>query len=202
MNIADIQTKLLSGNLKVRYHSGVGFMQAYLTNDIRLHVWHPDLPGELEAFGNRHDHRFDLKSNILLGGVVDTQFETVSGMGLFDIYTVKPAHFEDPAIPELQSTMNNFGILSIMKHKEGDFYHMPSGVFHESRAEGLTVTVMRKSNQVEAWARILATPDQEPEHAMAYKPSQTLLDQLFFSALRKLGSDANDTIEQLTLAFP
>jgi hypothetical protein len=198
MNIRDIETNLIEGRLHVRFHNGVGFMQAYLTDDVRLHVWHPDITVPLESFGNRHDHRFDLESHVLLGAVVDTQFVQLGGKGNFDIYTVKPAHFGETPVPVLTGSEESYAVMCPIKHSAGWMYELPKGVMHESRTEGLTVTIMRKSNQSENWARILATPQQIPEHGMARKPKQALLDQLFFSALRKLPLEANEVIHQMT----
>ncbi len=202
MNIKDIESRLMEGSLKVRYHTGVGFMQAYLTEDVRLHVWHPELPPVQEAFGNRHNHRFDLASYILLGKVIDIRFsQLIQNLGIennWRIYEVMPAHLNQTPIPNLIEHYCNFEIESARQYTQGESYDLPAGKFHQSIAEGLTVTIMQKSNQSEKWARILASRQQIPEHAMFRKPSQILLDQLFFSALRKLPKEANATIERLT----
>lgn len=202
MNVQDIYSKLEDGSLKVRYHTGVGFMQAYLTEDVRLHVWHPQLPPELEAFGCRHDHRFDLESHVLLGSVVDTQFKSCDkGGGTFDMYTVKPAHFGDTPVPKLTHNFISLEVVHFHKINQGGTYYCQKGVIHESRATPLAVTIMKKTNQSNQWARILASYGQTPEHAMARKPQQSLLDALFADALRALPKEANAVIEQLTLAL-
>lgn len=198
MNIKDIETRLLEGRLDVRYHNGVGMMQAYLTEDVRMHVWHPELTTPLESFGNRHDHRFSLESIILLGAIVDIQYQELDGEGPFNIYEVKPAHFGDTPTPQLLSCEHAFSPESIQKHCTGDRYWVPKRIVHETRAEGLTVTIMRKFDQEEQWARIIATKDQQPEHAMLRKPDKALMQQLFFSALRKLPTVANSDIAFLT----
>jgi hypothetical protein len=197
MNIRDIEQLLMDGKLNVRFHNGVGMMQAYLTDNVRLHVWHPELTVPLESFGNRHDHRFDLESHILLGAIVDTKFRHIRGIGPFNVYTVKPAHFGDTPKPMRMMTNVAFLPIRICKFVQGEKYNVCRGVVHETRAEGLTVTLMHKSNQTEEWADIIATTHQEPEHAMLRKPPQELLDQLFFSALRKLPIEANETIRKV-----
>jgi len=45
---------------KPRFH-GVGFVQLYLTKNLRLNVWHPDLPPTVKN-AVFHDHKFDLFS--------------------------------------------------------------------------------------------------------------------------------------------
>ncbi len=198
--IKDIENSLVSGELKVRYHTGVGFMQAYINSEVRLHVWHPELPGEVEAFGSRHNHRFDLSSTVLLGAVADTSLRVSQELhaypGQFRLYEVQPAHLDDTSAPVRVGGPVHVEISSVRKLLKGATYYIPRGEFHESRAEGLTVTIVEKYNQIDTPAQILAHRTQVPEHAMLRKPSQVLINQLFFSALRKLGPDALDVVER------
>lgn len=190
---------VLKGILRPRYHAGVGMLQAYLTESIRLHVWHPDLPQKLEAFGNRHNHRFDLQSSVLMGTIVDIAFrpEPAHHNGQFYVYEVMPAHYgKTPAPHLLTDVRHNLVMKHARRFEAGITYTIQRGDFHETRAEGLTVTLMRKSNQVETWARIVAHQSQEAVHGMDHDIPQHVLDQCFFSALRKLPDSAWEVIEK------
>jgi hypothetical protein len=159
---------VLSGDLKPRFHNGVGFAQVYVTPDVRLHIWHPDLPAEPEGFGCRHDHRFDFTSTVLKGAVTNVWLDYMVGpLGTFARYKVQPAHL-GPAVPEIVEGEEKVTplITDVQVIREGETYSFPKRVFHESRGHGVTVTVMRKFNQENSWAGILAPIGQTPEHGM------------------------------------
>jgi hypothetical protein len=159
---------LTDGGLKPRYHNGVGFAQVYITDDVRLHFWHPDFPSEPEAFGNRHNHRFDMESHVLMGAVTNIRLEPLwlgLGDGGFDVYAVQPAHL-GAAVPVLDERGVGLEISDIEVIRAGQSYTFPKRAYHESRGHGVTVTVMKKSNQESAFAGIIALRGQTPEHGM------------------------------------
>lgn len=201
MNLSQIYTGLFDGSLVPRYHTGVGMIQLYLTDTIRLHVFHPELPAKLEAFGNRHNHRFDLVSTVLLGAIVDIQLTPYHYVaGKFKLYGVTPAHlYTGQEVPVLAEAANYAVEMSgIRKITEGHSYSMSAGEYHETRAEGLTVTLMEKSNQVDIHARIIGHLGQKVGHAMEEKPSPAWLISLFTSALDHLSIAACKLIESET----
>lgn len=202
MKMSEIYFRLLEGTLLPRYHSGVGMIQLYLTDTVRLHVFHPELRARAEAFGNRHSHRFDMTSTVLLGTVIDSviSVETAFHTGHFRLYDVTPAHlFNGDQIPTPADDIRyNMVVRDINVYGAGALYKVPAGAYHETRTEGLTVTLMKKSNQVEEHAKIIAHEDQRIVHAMASPPSQILLNQLFWHALRRLSKEAGYYIENQT----
>ena len=175
-----VRVGLLNGTLKPRYHGGVGFAQVYLNEDVRLHLWHPELPTEPESFGCRHNHRFDFTSTVLLGAVTNIFLgvtpgsdkiagsgeEVVDGYGYFDEWRVMPAHLgsAEPTVIQrgLDLTINAIEVV-----RAGETYQFPKRVYHESRGHGVTLTVMKKFNQEETWAGIIAPAGQPPQHGMA-----------------------------------
>lgn len=201
MLMSQIYAGLLDGSLVPRYHAGVGMIQLYLTDTIRLHVFHPSLPAKLEAFGNRHNHRFDLLSTVLLGAIVDVQLSPrYHPPGKFRLYEVTPAHlYTGKEVPVLADASNYIlEMTGIRKVTEGHFYSMAAGEFHETRAEGLTVTLMEKSNQVDTHARIIGHQGQKVGHAMEEKPYQPRVVTLFSQALAQLSPEACTLIEART----
>src|SRR5690348_2835579 len=60
-------------------HAGFGALQAYIREggerELRVHLWHPSLikPG-IEESGLCHDHRFYMRSSVLAGAILQTEF--------------------------------------------------------------------------------------------------------------------------------
>lgn len=202
MKMSEIFEGILNGSLVPRFHAGVGMMQLYLTESVRLHVFHPDLPAHLEAFGNRHNHRFDMTSHVLMGTIVDIPLKVEPSffVGNFELYLVTPAHLytgtEKPQ--RLDDNYYDIKLGKITRVARGQSYTMGRGEYHETRSEGLTVTLVTKSDQHGDFACIVAHRGQSIAHAMADSPPLHVLKQLVFSSLRKLSPEAKDFIEKST----
>ncbi len=191
INVADILRGLTNEDLIPRYHHGVGFGQLYITEHIRLHVWHPDFSTEPEAFGCRHNHRFDMHSKVLLGAVTNIILEPQNeNAGKFRLYDVKPAHFGHTPMPTLaDSEYYSLMISDAYIVSAGDEYQMRRRVFHEGRGHGKTITLVTKSNQSDRWAQIVARVDQTPTHGMTCKINPIFLRDCFIDALAYLDKD-------------
>lgn len=189
-NIFDrIENQILADTLDIRYHSGIGFMQAYISPHVRIHVWHPELPGEIGAFGCLHDHRFDLESHVLYGTICNTMYRahSLAYEDNFSRYRVQPAHLGPK---ELQYIGNaDLNMLSRNIHNVGSIYTVPMHIFHETNVKGLTVTLMVKKNQSPHEASVIAPVWQKPVHIMDSQPSKTVMRQLFFNAIRKINRE-------------
>ncbi len=120
--------------------------------------------------------------------------------GKFKLYNVTPAHLYDGTQKPELANENAFEIRlgEIRRIEARQFYDMKKWDYHETRAEGLTVTLMGKSNQEDGHAKIIGHKDQKIGHAMEEMPDQILVNQLFFSALRKLPEWAVEFIESET----
>lgn len=206
-----VRVGLLTGKLKPRYHAGVGFAQVYLTEDVRLHVWHPELPTEPESFGCRHDHRFDFTSTVLLGAVTNIFLsitdgarqtansgdEVVPGYGFFDEWEVMPAHLGS-AEPTIRQCGVDLHIDGIQLLRAGETYSFPKRRYHESRGHGLTCTVMKKFNQEDTWAGIVAPKGQPPQHGMAGPPVDSdFLVGRFLDAIDRIDDAGWDRVQHL-----
>lgn len=159
---------LRDGTLKPRYHNGIGFAQVYLDKEVRLHVWRQEFPNIPEAFGTRHNHRYDFISTVLVGAMTNITLDyRYNPTGYFRLYKIQPAHL-GPADPILDETVAYDIVVSkIEVVPAGESYTFPKGVYHEGRSNGITATILKKLNQEDSWAGILAPADQEPEHGMA-----------------------------------
>lgn len=200
-----VRVGLLTGKLKPRYHAGVGFAQLYLSDDVRLHVWHPELPTEPESFGCRHDHRFDFTSTVLLGAVTNIFLSITPGMtsvseegcGFFDEWEVMPAHLGS-AEPTIRQRGVDLHIDGIQLLRAGETYSFPKRRYHESRGHGLTCTVMKKFNQEDTWAGIVAPAGQPPMHGMAGPPVDSdFLVGRFLDAIDRIDAAGWDRVQHL-----
>jgi hypothetical protein len=191
---------ILSGELKPRFHNGVGFAQVYITPEVRLHVWHPDLPAEPEGFGCRHDHRFNFTSTVLVGAMTNLWLDYYEDSdGAFAIYRVQPAHL-GAKLPEREDgdDLLDVVIRKIQVVRAGETYSFPKRVFHESRGHGTTVTCMRKFDQEDTWAGILAPIEQTPEHGMERCTiDDAALKHLVFQTLSGIPLDAWDHVQRM-----
>lgn len=181
---ADLRASVAAAmpHLKWRYN-GLGVLQAYLFEgefeEARVHVWHPSLekPG-IRFSGKIHDHRFDLRSTVLLGTIGHVEYKlTPHPQGHWETHDVVNARkamldgspfkggLYDGAVVRTGDTFN----VKTMPwtFRERDVYLYPKGCFHESYTNELAVTLVRKTNQEERRARILAPRDHEVTHAFA-----------------------------------
>src|SRR5207247_2472489 len=61
-------------------HHGIGVLQAYVSANVRVHIWHDRLllSGMRES-GAIHDHRFRLESTILVGALTNREYSLSTG---------------------------------------------------------------------------------------------------------------------------
>lgn len=158
-------------------HNGLGLLQAYVhegaTDELRVHVWHSSLRRTgIEKSGLLHDHRFDLTSSVLVGAVRQVEYEPISTpFGNWQLHSVVPARKALAAsgtcdglvseLPERYSINTSSVIVSA-----GESYFFPKFAFHGTHTESeLVVTLVAKSAQEEAQARILAPWGEPVVHA-------------------------------------
>jgi len=150
-------------------HHGIGALQAYVSETVRIHVWHDTLvlPGMRES-GAIHDHRFDLESTVLVGALTNREYsEDLSHgipLGEFDMYEVLKSK---DRIAELRKVATR-RFISVRETEltEGCTYTYPKRRFHESIHRGTTVTLVTKSNQEDFPPRILAPAGTKPVNAL------------------------------------
>ena len=173
-NYADLLVALWPG-LKWR-HTGIGALQAYIregdARELRVHIWHPSLmkPG-IEDSGLCHDHRFDMRSSVLTGKIIQTEFA---------LEPDPDGDWETHSVLHARSAMAKGGSFHQGPVATGDYYRRQATVFevsagqgytfdkfafHESRAEGVTITLVEKLAQEKVDARILAPRGKPVVHA-------------------------------------
>lgn len=105
---------------------GLGFIQLKLTNDTRIHFWHPDLLADTPE-EELHDHRYRFHSHILLGEITHEEwFIENAPDGDHEIVQVscKPGDSKDP-VPVARGFL-----------RQGSTYHMKAGTSYEFAETG------------------------------------------------------------------
>lgn len=157
-------------------HAGFGALQAYIregdTNELRVHIWHPSLIKDgIKESGLCHDHRFNMRSSVLAGRIIQTEFslspdpggewETLHVLHAREAMARGGSFHHDP-VP----TGDYFHRTPILfEIGEGAGYTFDKFSFHETRAEDITVTLVEKSDQENVNARILAPRGKPVVHA-------------------------------------
>lgn len=176
-------------NLKWR-HAGFGALQAYIREgegrELRAHIWHPSLiKAGIEESGLCHDHRFDMRSTVLAGTIYQTEFE---------LRPDKNGDWETLRVLHAREAMARGGSFHHDPMPTGDYfrrhpttfdinpgsgYTFNKFAFHETRAKGVTITLVEKANQEDVNARILAPRGRPVVHAF----TETQSPEEFASAL-------------------
>lgn len=180
--------RLNDGKLDVRFHTATGALQVYITDDIRLHVYHPELLPVPGAFGSIHDHRFSFTSIVVMGMLLNTIY-TISAHAGTPRFNWRTFEVQHALVGASEPILLDFSCqLRLAERKQihaGEAYCMCRGDIHETRAHGLTISLMWKYHQLEAPACIFAQEGQKPEHILDNQPSKTLMLQLVHNALRR-----------------
>ena len=160
-------------------HSGLGMLQAYISeggaSELRVHVWDKRLQRErIEDAGLLHDHRFDMTSTLLLGIMRHQEVHlepyeerTRDGFDPFEdayaMYEIRSNYRRSKGGAEIVELPGAWSArFRNLELKAGDQYDFPRGAFHGTYTPcdverwGPTVTVVRKTNQVDAPARLVA----------------------------------------------
>lgn len=172
-------------------HHGIGALQGYVSEgndvEVRIHIWSPRLvkPG-MEASGAIHDHRFDMVSHVLAGGVgheewfaspdVDGAYETLA---LTHARAAADSKFHGPVTPTGERFAASCNPMFI---PEGYSYSYPAGCFHRSTVPTFAVTCVEKHGQRAIPARVLHPASIPPVMAFGHDLDAALLVELIKQA--------------------
>lgn len=160
-------------------HAGFGALQAYIRegdeSELRVHVWHPALvkPGIADS-GLCHDHRFDMRSTVLVGEIVNRECRLIEAAdGDWETWTVLHARAAKEKTGETfhqdpeQTGIRYLREVTDYRVSAGSGYTFAKRAFHESHVERLTITLVEKLNQEAFDARILAPHGRDIVHAFS-----------------------------------
>ena len=138
-------------HLDWRVH-GLGVLQAYITEgdeELRLHIWHPDLCTTQDT-GRPHNHRFDLKSHVLVGTMIHEEWHLSEDPdGEWYKWSVVHARAQSKSSKDMErlSDVSYYVFKSQDTILPGQTYTFQKGRFHRSIVNGLCVTLVTKTNQ-------------------------------------------------------
>ncbi len=158
-----------------RFH-GNGFVQLYLSNRDRLHVFHPDLLPTRVSNARIHDHRWDMFSHVLLGCIQHTTYDiSPCPVGKWAVNEAPGASNKDHPLMQLPGFQ--YALVMTGDHwlVVGSRYKFPKRQFHESAADRLTMTLIHKSDDDGLPARIISRAGETPDHAFATQPDTKLM---------------------------
>jgi hypothetical protein len=148
-------------------HHAIGALQGYVAEDcepeVRVHIWHPDLvrvDPDRDA-GRPHDHRFDLKSTVLVGSIGHEELHVEEDpAGDLLEYTVQHAR-KGPA--PLAATGRRLRARRVSGTIEAGYaYWFDARQYHRSFVPGPAVTLVTKFDQKSDPARVLFPVGVEP----------------------------------------
>lgn len=174
---------LYGGRVMQWRHHGLGMLQAELSEEVRVHIWHPALVSPGMAWPRCvHDHRFDITSAVVVGEIIDVPCRVQEFPEPFACFA-RPPHEHRVNIYEIEHAKNqdkmvdmkgcstassakllNRGILvelEIERQRAGNEYHIDRRQFHTTRVEALAITVIHRSNFDNRLARVLCAPDKD-----------------------------------------
>ncbi len=165
-------------------HHGLGMLQAEFDYHHRVHIWHPDLRMAAvdEPFRDVHDHRFDLRSDIITGEILDISYEVVTRPppGSYDraqrfaagaleaagawafskAWAIVNAKAQESRIAAGEPVVEKLCDVCVRETGSRSFwagqsYTIARRAFHTTRIAGLAVTCVTRSNFDTAPARVL-----------------------------------------------
>lgn len=160
-------------------HHGLGMLQAELSHNTRVHVWHYDLqaPWRDDPLRAVHDHRWDLTSFVVTGALTDVTyevwpFEQNLWNAYRDAYPEQAESFDHSYMWEIVNAKAQAGmdpgkvgerVMAVIAreigrraYRKGESYSLPRRVFHTTEPEpGVMVTLVGRTNFDDRPARVL-----------------------------------------------
>jgi len=170
--------------VRPRVH-GNGFIQYDIDDRIRLHVWgDPRIPKQKVATPI-HDHGFGFTSRVLKGSMTNTLYKFSPHVhGDFRVYrAVSTPEGEDSSRLEPTGIIGKIRAFSTDIILAGGEYRMEPFVYHESKVEGPTATMIFKDGPTMAQGgstpRVLVGVNQKPDNEFSrYDADEELLWQI------------------------
>jgi hypothetical protein len=162
IDLPTINELLLAGE-EPRVH-GNGFIQLDLPDGSRLHVWDDAVPRQ-EVSSSIHDHAFGFNSTVICGKLVNIEYILHYHLnGFYAICT--PQRREGTEDTKLMPTGQraNLTVLRMDTYTKGQSYHFEPLVFHDTQHDGLTATIMRKTERLQVEPRVLVPFGTEPDN--------------------------------------
>ncbi len=153
---------------------GLGFVQVQLTEDWRLHVWHPDLPRRACFEDSQiHNHSFDFQSMVLAGAMKQTvhcisNSSKDRGQRILEAYKHDGQRTDKGNRPWLKQpgfyeVLEGYSRSNVVE--AGQLYRARGQDFHVSEplGDGRVATLMAKTKRLYEPAYTLVAADVQPD---------------------------------------
>lgn len=135
-----------------------GFIQVDISDFRRINIWDDALPPAQTINTPVHDHTFDFTSRIVAGTLIHIAYDFAPNpQGDSQLWGVEPwKDGEDTVLKPLAGMRGDIGVFETLTLPAGHQYQFRAGLFHETKHDGFTVTVMTKTRKnVTAAARVV-----------------------------------------------
>lgn len=183
--------KLQSTGQKPRFH-GNGFVQLYLGEGKRLHIWSPDLPMIRDHNATMHNHRYDVHSTVIHGLLKHTVYDVVYEplTGPYQMNVVNTSNPEDKPLSGPKGTGERYNLVKkgVYHMPKGSYYEFPYPLIHTSEADEFTITLFEQVNDDRSRHPFVLSPYGEaPTHAFdpATAPGLNRLWSVIYEACKR-----------------
>lgn len=177
-----------------RFH-GNGFIQLYLSDRARLHIWTPSLPPLRSHNATIHTHRYDMESKVICGLLKHTTYDVEQVTQAWRKPTcqiIQLTGASDPTGRKKPGEVLAGRCLHTVRHEyvmgAGSHYTFKQNLFHSSDNgyDGTTATVFKKtsSNSPEFAKILLVGGEAQPTHA--FDPATQPEQEAMWSVIEKL----------------
>jgi len=149
ISTVELMDYAIKNNLNFSWHP-LGFVvcKLYGHNNVtvRLHIW-PANGGKPQCpTWEIHDHTFSFKSWVLVGSVINTEYEINNQESIYSIYEVN--YTSDGSRLSRTESIAGVNLYNELQVEAGGTYEINAGSFHKSKncSQGLTVTVIEAIN--------------------------------------------------------
>lgn len=160
MDLTDLTVDYLRDNAYQVHFFGLGFIQAKLTEECRVHFYHPHLPPFVEE---PHNHRYYFISKVLKGALKQTFWARGPEGQVFSIENESCTLESNQVIPPgWQQTLIRAGETIT---NAGSSYYMDPDTFHQVEplfSQGPCVTFLTRGPKMKTFAQVARTVEDTP----------------------------------------
>lgn len=168
MDIHEVMQKARGNSPRVH---GNGFIQLDLESGARLHVWGHSMVPRQKVDTGIHDHRFAFISRVIVGRVMNVEWNTINYNFAPDNPSITHKIYE-PSVREGEDTVLSYTGQVVAAYPSmtrtvlaGQAYTMEPRQFHETISDRPSITIMRKTYEVPSHvARVLVPIGKEPDN--------------------------------------
>lgn len=142
----DLTRKLVSQILKAPYNikwsvQGLGMLRMYLSENLRLHIWHNDF--RVPNVSTVHDHPWDFESSIVAGQITNKRYVPAVEGTPFMHNLIKCG--EGGGLTEVPPRSVMLEALPFETYRTDESYNQDAQEIHETEALDGTITIIRRT---------------------------------------------------------